>query len=279
MRRGAAAAANPSTSEPLPGLVLLQIEEPAERPDEPDDAGLAIGLELTRTGLRVAASAGGNAELVRGADGALEFLPAVAGYDAAGDLVAGEPGLADASAIGLDALADPAAVDARGRSAADRMAALIDGARRRLMMLTRRPIGRAVVVVPLDASAGLRMALLQAVEAGGVEVLRLIEASVALAIGGGLDRHGDGIYLHLAALPQGIALAWLENKEGVIRLVGGAVAASAAEIPALLAGEAPVAGIIAPGLAALIQAPLLDGFDGPERSVIGAALLAEMLGA
>jgi hypothetical protein len=278
MKRGAAAAANLSTSDVL---TLIQIEEPAEHSAEPDDCGLAIGLELTGAGLRIAASVGGNVELVRGADGGLDFLPAVAGYDASGELVAGELGLADMSVIGLDALADPDAVDRRGRPAGERIAALIGTARLRLMMLTRRPIGGAAVIVPLDMIAVQRMALLRSVETGGVDVLRLVEHSVALALGGGLDHRGDGAYLHVAPLAHGLALARLDCMAGVVRLVGGSLAATVAEIPALLAGEAPIAGIVAPDiedgprLASLLGAPVLAGFDGPERAVIGAALLAE----
>ncbi len=266
----------------MSGIQLLQIEEPTERPEEPEDPGLPIGLELTDTGLRIAASVGGNAELVRGAEGALDFLPAIAGYDADGNLIAGEAGLADETRIGRAALADPDSIDARGSSVADRVAALVDTSRRRLMMLTRRPAGPAIVLVPLDADASWRMALMQAVEAGGIEVLRLVEESVALAIGGGLGRQGDGSYLHVKRLPHGVALARLDCTQGAIRLSGGALAADAAGLAALIESEGPVAGIIAPALGdfAMPQdVPLLAGFDGETLALIGAALLAEALSA
>ena len=56
-------------------MELLQIEEPGQRRDELEDAGLAIGLELTLTGLRLAASVGGNVEVIRNAEAASKFLP------------------------------------------------------------------------------------------------------------------------------------------------------------------------------------------------------------
>ncbi|HVJ55371.1 MAG TPA: hypothetical protein VM689_23120 [Aliidongia sp.] len=263
--------------------VLIQIEEPAERSDEVEDVGLAIGLELTPTGLLVAASVGGNVELIGGA-GSIEFIPALAGYDAAGQLVLGHEGLADETDIGIEALADPEAPDARGLSLSDRLAALFETARHKLTILVRRPIAGAVVLVPLDAPAAARVMLMQAVEAGGIEVRRLIESSVGLALGGGLDRAGAGSYLHLAALPNGLALARLEVGDGIVRLAGGSAVRDPADLPALLVAEAPVMGLIAPGLAdagalaARTGMRLLDGFDGPERAVVGAALLAEALG-
>ncbi|MGB8841704.1 MAG: hypothetical protein WCC64_11600 [Aliidongia sp.] len=261
-------------------MELVQIEEPGERSGELADAGLAIGLELTGSGLRLAASVGGNVELIRNAEGGLDFLPALAGYDEAGLLVAGLTGLADPSAVGLDALTLPDGRDARGASVADRVALLIQSAGRHLVRLTGRPIAGAVIVVPLDSTAGLRLTLMQAVEAGGIPVLRLAEFSVALAIGGGLDHRGDGAYLHLAPVSSGLALARLEVTDGVVRLVGGALARHVDEVPALIAAEGSVRGVIAPGTAATIvpEIPRLDGFDGADRAVIGAALLAEALG-
>jgi hypothetical protein len=264
-------------------MELLQIEEPAERGDEIEDGGLAIGLELTDTGLRVAASVGGNAELIRNDEGGPDFLPAVAGYDEAGAAMAGRPGLGDPTAIGLDVLARPETIDLRGASVLDRLAWLIEAARRQIMRLAGRPIAGAVVVVPLDSTAGMRLALMQAVEAGGIPVLRMVEASVALAYAGGLDRRGDGTYLHVASVSSGLALARLEIADGTVRLVGGAVARHVDDLPGLIAAEGPVLGVIAPGIeaaasiAAAAGAVVLDGFDGAERAVIGAALLAEAL--
>ena len=265
-------------------MKLLQIEEPGERGDGLEDAGLALGLELTSSGLRLAASVGGNAELIRGEDGGFELLPALAGYDGASQLAAGATGLADATAIGIDALAATDAADIRGASVSDRVALLVTTAARLVIQKIGRPIAGAVVVVPLDSTAGLRLALMHAVEAGGVPVLRLVEASVALGYGGGLDRLEEGAYLHLASVPSGVALARLELAGGQIRLVGGGVARHVDELPELIAAEAPVKALLAPGLAgaeaiaAAANLPLLDGFDGAERAVIGAALFAEAVG-
>jgi hypothetical protein len=107
---------------------------------------------------------------------------------------------------------------------------------------------------------------------------------VALAWGGGLEARGDGVWLHLAPVPSGLALARLETAEGAVRLVGGAVARHVDEVAGLIAAEGPVSGLIAPGIEAASRiaagagVPLLDGFDGAERAVIGAARLAEALG-
>ncbi len=56
----------------------------------------------------------------------------------------------------------------------------VELAARRLTALTGRLVTRAVVVVPDEADA--RLALYQAVEAGGLDVLRLIDAAEALAL-------------------------------------------------------------------------------------------------
>jgi hypothetical protein len=265
-------------------MELLQIEEPGAAGDALEDAGLALGLQLTGSALRLAASVGGNVELIRGAEGDIDLLPAVAGYDEAGQLVAGQPGLVDATAIGLDALTIPDGTDARGVTVADRVALLVTTAARALIQQIGRPVAGAVVVVPLESTAGLRLALMQAVETGGVPVLRLAEESVALGYGGGLDRRAEGAYLHLARVPSGVALARLETSGGLVRLVGGGVARHVNELPDLIAAEAPVLGLLAPGLAgaeaiaAAAGVALLDGFDGAERAVLGAALLAEAVG-
>jgi hypothetical protein len=265
-------------------MELLQIEEPGERGDAVEDAGLAVALELTDAALRLAASVGGNAEPMRDAAGGIDLLPAVAGYDDSGILVAGQPGLADLSAIGLDSMTMPDKQDARGATVADRVALLVQAAGRRLVQLTGRAIAGAVVIVPLDSTAGLRLALMQAIEAGGIPVWRLVESSVALALGGGLDRHEAGEYVHLSDVPAGIGVARLEHAGGTVRLVGGAVARHVDEVSALIQAEGAVRGLIAPGIeaagaiAATLGVPLLDGFDGKERALLGAALLAEALG-
>jgi hypothetical protein len=49
--------------EPRP-IKLFQIEEPDGSPDAADGLGMAVGIELSRGGVAVAASVGGNAELL-----------------------------------------------------------------------------------------------------------------------------------------------------------------------------------------------------------------------
>jgi hypothetical protein len=49
--------------EPRP-IKLFQIEEPDGFPDPADGLGMAVGIELSRGGVAVAASVGGNAELL-----------------------------------------------------------------------------------------------------------------------------------------------------------------------------------------------------------------------
>ena len=133
-------------------------------------------MGLSPTHLLVAVSVGGNAELVRGADGG-GFLPAIAGYDPDGRLAAGITGLADASAIGSVALAlNPEGEDARGNSLALRLSVLVEAAARRLTALAGRLVTAAVAVLPPDSGQASRAALFQAVEAGGLDLLRLVEA-------------------------------------------------------------------------------------------------------
>ena len=91
-------------------------------------------------------------------------------------LAIGEAGLADASEIGAIALLDaPDGTDARGADLAQRLAGLVDAARRRLSGLTQRLVTGAVVVVPRGGGPLSGAVLLQAVEAAGLDVLRLIE--------------------------------------------------------------------------------------------------------
>jgi hypothetical protein len=130
-------------------------------------------LELTETALLVAVSVGGNVERLPGA------LTAVAGYD--GDrLVAGEPGLADESRIGSDRLVEAfEETDPRGATLAQRLAVLVEAAAKRLIALTGRQAGGVVAVLPDEAGGAAAAVLFQAIEAGGLEVLRLIRPSDA----------------------------------------------------------------------------------------------------
>jgi hypothetical protein len=64
-------------------MKLFQIEEPDGAPGEGSGPGLAIGIALERGAARVAASLGGNAELLRNQDGA----DRIEGQDLAGVLL------------------------------------------------------------------------------------------------------------------------------------------------------------------------------------------------
>src|SRR5258708_23431607 len=68
MKRVAAAAANPSTSD----VMLFQIEEPDGSPvDAPDGPGAAVGIDLVAAHAAVAVAVGGNAEALDSRDGSL----------------------------------------------------------------------------------------------------------------------------------------------------------------------------------------------------------------
>jgi hypothetical protein len=160
--------------------------------------------------------------------------------------------------------------DARGATRIERLGALIGAVRRDLTIRTQRLIGGAVATVPLDSPPVLRAALLQAIEAGGLEALSLIEAPVAIALGGGLAARGDGAYLFIDRL----VLARLEVRAGVIRLVEVERADDSAALTALVrARRHDVAGV----LAASGGVPDALTFH-PDHAVLGAAMLAEMLG-
>jgi hypothetical protein len=264
-------------------MELIQIEEPGSHDAALADDGVALGLELTAAGLCLAASVGGNVELIFGPGGGPDFLQALAGYDVAGVLSAGCSGLADQTAIGWPVLADPSAVDARGASAAERVARLIAVARPLLLRRLGRPIGGVVAIVPVDAVAPERLALMQAVEAGGMPVLRLIETPLALAWGLGLADGGDGAYLSVSRVAAGLALVRVEIEQGAPRLTGGAVARDLDELQALCAQEQGVKAILASGspeavvLSVAAKLPLLGDGDGAVVAVKGAALCAEAL--
>jgi len=275
--------------------MLLQIEEPSAKPDdELPDPGLAIGIELTDRSLRIAVSIGGNAEVVPGGEGG-DFLPTLIAYDADGDRVSGDDALMlakesarDPSWIGHAALAQPDAVDARGATAADRLSQLVLQAKRRMERAARRLVTRAVVVAPLTADQPARLALIQAIEATGIEVLRLIDRPLALAWGGNLDRKADGFYLGVLQRDGDAGAALVELDQGRLRLIGAVPVGSGAGIeaavsavmeqgdqsPASLAGvfsdAALDAAMLPPGLPAEVM-----HFAGPGVAVLGAALAAE----
>ncbi|HWK43832.1 MAG TPA: Hsp70 family protein [Stellaceae bacterium] len=275
--------------------MLLQIEEPSAKPDdEPPDPGLAIGIELTDTSLRIAISIGGNAEIVPGAQGG-DFLPAIMAYDADGDRVVGDDAVALAhdpargpSWVGHPALAQPDAVDARGATAIDRLSLLVLEAKRRVERAARRFVTRAVVVAPITADQAARLALIQAIEAAGIEVLRLIDRPLALAWGGGLDRSVDGVYLGLLRRDGDAGAALVELEGGRLRLIAAVPAVDDGDLRAAIAAAleqadrapASLAGVFCDG--SVDPATLPPGLatrpihlDAPGVAVLGAALAAE----
>ncbi|GGF32091.1 hypothetical protein GCM10011611_42770 [Aliidongia dinghuensis] len=262
---------------------LIQIEEPSRSRDPLEDRGIALGLELGPSGLRLAIAVGGNVEIVPGPAGG-DFLAGQVGYDADGDLVAGVAGLADVSRIDGGVLAIPDQLDARGKMATERLAVLIATARHNLALMAKRPVTRAVATVPLGHGPAARAAMLQAVEAGGLELLRLVEVPVAAALGLGLETQGDHDYLWIA---RGVA----GFEAGVIAVAGGAVRLADYDLADRIEGLAGFVGrqdriagllldrVTAAEAASLTAAPVVDGYV-PERSaVIGAALMAEALAA
>ena len=268
---------------PVSMTTLIQIEEPNRNTDPLEDQGIAVGLELGPTGLRLAIAVGGNVEIVAGAAGG-DFLVGIVGYDADGDLVAGTAGLVDATRVDPGLLAIPDQLDPRGKSATERLAALIATARRDLSLLAKRPVTRAVASVPLGHGPAARAAMLQAVEAAGLDLLRLVETPVAAALALGLETQGDRDYLWLA---RGVA----GFEGGVIAVDGGSVRLADYDLADRIEGLASFVGryggavgllldrVTADEAASLSALPVLGGFE-PDRSVvIGAALMAEALAA
>ena len=268
---------------PVSMTTLIQIEEPNRNTDPLEDQGIAVGLELGPTGLRLAIAVGGNVEIVAGAGGG-DFLAGIVGYDADGDLVAGTGGLVDATRVDPGLLAIPDQLDPRGKSATERLAALIATARRDLSLLAKRPVTRAVASVPLGHGPAARAAMLQAVEAAGLDLLRLVETPVAAALALGLETQGDRDYLWLA---RGVA----GFEGGVIAVDGGSVRLADYDLADRIEGLASFVGrygaavgllldrVTADEAASLSALPVLGGFEPGRSVVIGAALMAEALAA
>jgi molecular chaperone DnaK (HSP70) len=258
---------------------LIQIEEPSRTRDPLEDEGIAVGLELGPTGLRLAIAVGGNVEIVPGADGG-DFVAGMVGYDADGDLIVGA-GL-DESRVDSGVLAIPDQLDPRGRSATERLALLIATARRNLSLLAKRPVTRAVATVPLGHGPAARAAMLQAVEAAGLDLLRLVETPVAAALALGLEHRGDGTYLWLARGVTGFEAGLISIADQSVRLADYDLADRIEGLAGFVARAGDVAGllidrVLAAEAASLSRAPVVDGFE-PDRSVvIGAALMAEAL--
>ena len=259
---------------------LIQIEEPSRTADPLEDQGIAVGLELG-AGLRLAIAVGGNVEIVPGPAGG-DFLPGAVGYDADGDLVAGAAGLADITRVDPVLLAIPDQLDPRGKSATERLAALIAAARRELSLKAKRPVTRAVAAVPLGHGPAARAAMLQAVEAAGLDLLRLVEAPVAAALALELENRGDGDYLWLARGVAGFEAGVIAVEGKAVRLAGYDLADRLEGLAAFVGRHPAVAGLLldrvtAAEAATLSGVPALSGF-APDRAVVtGAALMAEAL--
>ena len=130
-------------------MKLFQIEEPDGSPPDPDEPGVAVGIELSPDkGAAVAVAVGGNAELLPGADGATRVAL---------------PALDDAAALG----------------------ALMLALRERAEKALARPVTHAVVASDaLDDAA--RRALDAAAQSAGIALLRVIAASAAAALAPGV---------------------------------------------------------------------------------------------
>lgn len=260
---------------------LIQIEEPARTVDPLEDQGIAVGLELGSAGLRLAIAVGGNVEIVPGPSGG-DFLPGAVGYDADGDLVAGAAGLADITRIDPVLLAIPDQLDPRGKSATERLAVLIAAARRELSLKAKRPVTRAVASVPLGHGPAARAAMLQAVEAAGLDLLRLVEAPVAAALALELENRGDGDYLWLARGVAGFEAGVIAVEGKAVRLAGYDLADRLDGLAAFVGRHPAVVGLLldrvtAAEAATLSGLPALSGFAADRAVVTGAALMAEAL--
>jgi Hsp70 protein len=131
-------------------MKLFQIEEP-EGPSPPSDgSGAAVGIELSPMGAAVAIAVGGNAEILRGADGA--------------------PRLSTEGIRSHDGGWDRAAL---GR--------LLLALRERAEKAVARPVTHAVIAVAAPDEAS-RAVLTAASTEAGVGVLRIIDAVAAAAL-------------------------------------------------------------------------------------------------
>jgi hypothetical protein len=267
-------------------MTLIQIEEPSRTVDPLEDQGIALGLELGAAGLRLAIAVGGNVEIVPGPSGGPDFVPGAVGYDAEGDLVAGAPdvvtSLTDVTRVDPVLLAIPDQLDPRGKSATERVAVLIATARRELSLKAKRPVTRAVAAVPLGHGPAARAAMLQAVEAAGLELLRLVEAPVAAALALELEARGDKDYLWLARGVAGFEAGVVAVSGQSVRLADYDLADRLDGLRAFVERNVDVAGLLLDRVAAdeaagLSAAPVLPGFDAERSVVTGAALMAEAL--
>ena len=123
-------------------MKLFQIEEPDGSPSDPDAPGAAIGIDAGGDLAEVAFAVGGNAVILADREGFERALP-VPGPDAP--------------------LAD--------------WQALFEGAKLRAERALARPVTHAVLVFAASLDPALAAELLQASEAAGVELLRIVTAS------------------------------------------------------------------------------------------------------
>jgi Hsp70 protein len=128
-------------------MKLFQIEEPDGTPLDSVGPGTAVGIELSPAkGAAVAVAAGGNAELIPGADGTARIAAA---------------GLDDATTL----------------------AALLLQLRERAEKALARPVTHAVVALAADGA--VRAALTAAAAAAGLTLLRVIKPEDAAALARG----------------------------------------------------------------------------------------------
>jgi hypothetical protein len=118
---------------------LFQIEEPDGSPVDPDAPGVAIGIDISGAVAEVAVSVGGNAAV-----------------------------LADREGFALDlAVPSPAAPAAEWQL-------LFEGARLRAERSLAQPVTHAVVAAAVAPDAAVAARLLQAGEAAGLTLLRIV---------------------------------------------------------------------------------------------------------
>jgi hypothetical protein len=139
-------------------MKLFQIEEPEGAPLASDEPGAAVGIELSlAAGAAVAVAVGGNAEILRSADGAARL--AMAG-----------------------------AKDGTGAWDRPALGRLLLSLRERAEKALARPVTHAVIALAAPDDAA-RAALGAAAPAAGLDVLRMVDvaAAAALARGAGAD--------------------------------------------------------------------------------------------
>jgi molecular chaperone DnaK (HSP70) len=162
------------------------------------------------------------------------------------------------------------------------LATLIAAARRELSLKAKRPVTRAVASVPLGHGPAARAAMLQAVEAAGLELLRLVEAPVAAALALELEARGDHDYLWLARGVAGFEAGVIAVDGGSVRLAGYDLADRLEGLGTFVGAQTQVVGLlldhVTPAEAASLSTkPILPNVDTDRSIVIGAALMAEAL--